>query len=203
MDYAGADRAIKAMNRENLRTFSRMKTRLAKWDELHVIREVTNAYDDILELAERWYLEIARQAYMRAMAEAKKRKRNPIDRDWILDWLEETDFVTLYRFIPEWERKKARLIEALPVAQDRGREIDKALKEWTRQIGWFAVEAVDRATLEAFRDAGVTHLMWHSEHDDRVCKICHTRDGKIYPIDELPVKHVNCRCWFTIAEPEP
>ena len=114
--------------------------------------------------------------------------------------MEETDFAALYRFIPEWERKKARLIEALPVAPDRGKEIDKALKEWTRQIGWFAVEAVDKGTLKAFEDAGVTHLMWHSEHDNRVCNVCYKRDKVIYKIDELPTKHINCRCWLTIAE---
>ena len=195
MTYEVADRGIKAMNRENLRTFSRMKTRLMKSDELHIIREVTSAYDSILGLAERWFLEIARQAYMQGMKDAGKRKRCPIDRDWILDWLEETDFVALYRFIPEWERKKARLIEALPVAPDRGKEIDKALKEWARQIGWFAVEAVDKGTLEALKDAGVEEVEWVAEKDDRVCRTCHGMDGNIYKIDEIPVKpHMGCRC---------
>ena len=108
MTYDAADRGIQAMNRENLKTFGRLKTRLMKTDELNIIREVTATYDAILGLAERWLLDIARQAYAQAMKDAGKHKRNPIDRDWILDWLEETDFVALYRFIPEWERKKAR-----------------------------------------------------------------------------------------------
>lgn len=195
MTYEVADRGIKAMNRENLKTFGRMKTRLMKADELNIIREVTTAYDAILGLAERWLLEIARQAYAQAMKDAGKRKRNPIDRDWILDWLEETDFVALYRFTPEWERKKARLIEALPVAPDRGREIDKALSDWSRQVGWFAVAAVDKATLQGLKDAGVKRVQWLSERDNRVCRTCHTMDGNIYKIDELPAKpHINCRC---------
>ena len=190
MTYEVADRGIKAMNRENLRTFSRMKTRLMKADELHVIREVTTAYDAILGLAERWFLEIARQAYMAGMKEAGKRKRCPIDRDWILDWLEETDFVTLYRFIPEWERKKARLIEALPVAPDKGKEIDKALKEWARQIGQYAITATDKATLKAFKDAGVEMVMWHSEHDNRVCKSRHNL-GVIHYTDQFVAVCIN------------
>ena len=40
--YAPCDRAIKAMNRENLKAFGKLK--LAKFDELNVIREVTALY---------------------------------------------------------------------------------------------------------------------------------------------------------------
>lgn len=193
--YDGADRAIRAMNRENLKTFGRLKTRVAKFDELHVIREVRDVYDTILRTAERWLMEVARDAYMRAMKEAGERKRNPVDRDWILDWLEETDFVALYRFIPEWERKKARLIEALPAAQNPAQEIDKALRAWTKQIGWFAVAAADRATQQAFEDAKVTEVEWVSERDDRVCDICEGLDGKVFKIEDVPPKpHWGCRC---------
>lgn len=196
--YDAADRAIKALNRENLRIFGRLKTKLMRADELHVIREVTDAYDDALKLAKRWFLEVARQAYANAMRDAGKRKRNWIDRDWLLDYLEETEPLALYRFIPEWERKKARAIEGFPVAQDKGKEIDKALRELSKQIGWFAVSVTDAATIQAFEDAGVIEVMWHAEHDNRTCKTCHGMDGKIFRLEDLPEKpHVNCRCWIT------
>ena len=195
MDYAGADRAIKAMNRENLKTFGAMKTRLMKADELHIIREVTDTYKAVLGLAKRWLLEVARQAYMQAMRDCKKRRKCDIDLEWLLFWMDETDPVTLYKFLPEWERKKARLIEALPVAPDRGKEIDKALKSWARQIGQAAISVTDAATIEAFKDAGIEYVEWVSEHDDRVCGTCEDMDGNIYPIDAVPVKpHWNCRC---------
>jgi len=196
MNYEVADKAIRAMNRENLKTFGRMKARLMKADELHIIREVTDTYNAILGLAKRWLLEAARQAYMQGVRDAKKRHRCDIDLEWLLYWMEETaDPVTLYKFIPEWERKKARLIEALPVAPDRGKEIDKALKSWARQIGQAAISVTDEATLEAYRDVGVEYVQWVSEHDDRVCGVCEDMDGNIYPIDAVPVKpHWNCRC---------
>lgn len=202
--YDGADRAIRALNRENLKAFGRLKVRLMKADELHIIREVTEVYDSALRLTERWFLEVARQAYAKAMQEAGKRKRNAIDRDWLLDYLEETEPVALYRFIPEWDRKKARLIEALAATPDRGREIDRALKALTRQIGWFAVAVTDAARNKAFEDASVSDdygLQWHAEHDDRTCKTCHRMDGKIYRIGELPDKpHLGCRCWWTLVK---
>ena len=150
-------------------------------------------------MVKRRYLEIARLAYEQALLEAGgKKKKAPIDRDWILDWLEETDPVTMYKFVPEWERKKARLIEALPVAQKPAQEIDKALKAVTRQIGWASVDIVDAAVLMAFRDAGVEEVMWNSEHDERVCEDCEDLDGQIFPIELVPDKpHPNCRCWLT------
>lgn len=196
--YEGADKAIRAINRENLRLFGRMKIRLMKADELHIIREVTSTYDAALRIAERWLLETARQAFKNAMSETGKRKRNDIDRDWLLDYLEDTEPVAMYRFIPEWERKKARLIEALSVSTAPDQEIDKALRELTKQIGWFAVSVTDEAMLHAFHVAGIEEVMWHSEHDNRTCRRCHGMDGKIFRIEDLPVKpHVGCRCWIT------
>lgn len=199
MNYDAADKAVKAMNRENLKTFGQMKTRLMKADELNIIREVTSAYDAIMRLAKKRLYEIARLAYMDAMAEAGKRHRNDIDLEWLLLWMEETDPVTLYKFFPEWERKKARLIEALPVAPDRGKEIDKALKSWARQIGQASISITDSATLEAYEDAGVLEVEWVSERDDRVCGECNDLDGNIYPIDAVPAKpHWGCRCRLKI-----
>ena len=195
MSYEAADKAVKAINRENLKRFGQMKTRLMKADELHVIREVKDTYSLSLNLVERWFLLVAREAYKQGMKDAKKHRRCPIDKDWLLDWLEETDFVALYRFIPEWERKKERLIEALAVAPDRGREIDKALKAWTKQIGWFSISLTDDATLMALKDAGVKKVEWVTERDGSVCKECAALDGKIFDIEDAPGKqHMNCRC---------
>lgn len=195
--YDDADRAVRLMNRENLKTFGRLKSRLAKWDEINLIREVSSAYGEALRMVKRRYIEIARLAYEQALLEAGgKKKKAPIDRDWILDWLEETDPVTMYKFIPEWERKKARLIEALPVAQKPAQEIDKALKAVTRQIGQASIGITDTARLEAFEDAGILRVMWITQHDERVCEDCEPLDGKIFRIDEVPKKHWNCRCYL-------
>ena len=116
--YEFADRLIRRANRLNIRLFD--KLRVLKFDELNIMQSVSEVYDTLLERAERDYLLISVQAFINAMVlageredSAKKRANKTIDEDWVMDYLEEYDFVTLYRFIPETERKKMRTAEAL------------------------------------------------------------------------------------------
>lgn len=202
MNYDAADKAIKSINRENLKLFGRLKIRLMKTDELSIIRAVGDTYDDSIRMAERQLLECARLAYLAAMQESGKRKRNPIDRDWLIEFLMTADPVTLYKFLPEAERKKARLTEALAATTERAKEVDKNLREWTRQIGQAAIGVTDAATIRAFKDAGVTQVQWVTEKDGRVCGTCHDMDGNVYDIDKIPAKpHPNCRCRIRIYIP--
>ena len=202
MIYDGADKAIRQMNRANLKAFNLLK--LAKWDEISVIRAVGKTYDDSTALAKQKYLEIASEAYVVALYKAKiaperatRMGRDAIDRDWVLDMLEEADPVTLYIFMDEMERKKQRLIEALSVAHDRNREIDKALRYWTAQVGQYADNSVYWARLQAFRDAGFERVRWVTMEDNRVCRDCDDLDGRIFRIDEVPPpQHFNCRCYL-------
>lgn len=198
--YDAADKAIRAMNRQNLKEFNKLK--LAKWDELNVVRMVSKTYDDSVRMAKRRYYEIAFEAFIVAMLEAKVRNaeatrkaEDTITNDWILDMLEEVDPVTLYAFLPETERKKQRLIEALAVAQNRNAEIDKALRYWTQQISQYADNSVFRARLEAFRRAGIEQVIWVTQEDDRVCEDCEPLDGQIFDVDNVPdPPHWGCRC---------
>lgn len=207
MIYDNADKAIRAMNRQNLKEFGKLK--LAKWDELNVVRAVRKTYDDSVRMAKRRYYEIAFEAFIVAMLEAKVRNEEAtrkaeevITNDWILDMLEEVDPVTLYAFLPETERKKQRLIEALAVATNRNAEIDKALRYWTQQIGQYADNSVFLARLEAFREAGIEQVVWVTQADDRVCEDCDALNGQIFDIDAVPVPpHWGCRCTLRVILP--
>lgn len=200
MIYDAADKAIRAMNRQNLKAFNRLK--LAKWDEINLIHQVSKVYDDSTRMAQQRYYEIAFEAFIVAMLETKADNKEAtlaaeeaITTDWILDMLEEVDPVTLYAFLPEKERKKQRLTEALAVAVDRNTEVDKALRYWTVQVGQYADNSVFNARLEAFRRTGITHVIWISQQDDRVCEECDALNGQIFPIDNVPPpQHINCRC---------
>lgn len=195
MDYKAADRTVRAINRENLKLFGQMKIRLMKSDELHVIREVSGTYDRSLRTVEKQFLALAVEAYRKAMEECGKRKRCLLDRDWLLEFLMIADPVTLYRFLPEWERKKARTTEAIAASTARSKVIDDALKALARQIGQGAIDITDAATIAAYMDAGVKNVMWVSERDERVCNTCVDMDGNVYDIDSVPPKpHRNCRC---------
>ena len=96
---------------------------------------------------------------------------------------------------PETERKAYRRAEALEVTADRNREIDKAMKEWSRQIAQYAINVTDYASLQALKDYGVKEVEWVTRKDERVCRECRSLDGEIFQIDDVPAKpHYGCRC---------
>ena len=193
--YAFADKAIKDMNRRNLRAFGRLKT--LKFDEVNVMREVSKTYDESVRLAKKRYLSIALRAYIAALKRAgsKKDETDDITKDWLLDMMEEYDPVTLYKFTPETERKKQRTVEGIMSAHNKNEVIDRSLRLWTLQIAHYADKSVDKATIDAYKAAGVKKVMWVTEDDDRVCAVCADRDGKIYHIGDIPDKpHYHCRC---------
>ena len=204
MNYDLADKAIKDMNRRNLRAFGGLKT--LKFDELNVLRSVTKVYDDAVRIAKRRYRQIAEDAYLEALIlagmdrkKAEKLAEDSITDDWVLDMLEEYDALTLYNFINEVERKKQRTAEAILAAQDKVAEVDKALKLWTLQVSQYADNSVFYATVDGYQKAGIKKVKWVSEKDSKVCNICNELDGKIFDIDKVPpIPHWRCRC---ILEP--
>lgn len=206
MIYSYADKAIKDMNRRNLRAFSKLKQ--LKFDELNIMQTVTETYDASARLAKKRYFQIAYEAYIAALvlaavekAKAEDMAEESITEDWVLDMLEEYDPVTLYQFLPEAERKKQRTVEALIASHDKGESVDKALKLWTLQVDHYADKSVDEATLGGYKAAGVDKVKWVTAKDDRVCKICRERNGKVYPIDKVPDKpHYRCRCYLIPAK---
>lgn len=223
MDYYGpADDGIRQMDRDNLRAFSRLK--LADFDRISVIRTILSLYETQRKKAKKKYLEIASEAYLLGLILSEKSisdktARNmaklAITDEWIDDLLSHTDFVTLYRFDTETERKAQRLIEALALVADesathgmigtpeetRNMLIDQALKQWTKQLGQYAINVTDAAVMHALDDAGVEGVVWVTERDQRVCADCHQLDGRWFPLDEVPAKpHWNCRCRLRPAE---
>ena len=201
--WEAADRAIMEMNRANLRAFGRLKT--SKWDEMHIIREVTEVYRASVQLARRKYREVYEQAYYEFLleygliAQAAKAKASGVSEGWIDSFLKDADPTVLYAFLPEADRKKERLIEALAVALNKPHEIDKALRYWTFQVGQFTDNSLIQGRMQAMRDAGVEYVMWHTQEDERVCEDCEPLDGQIFPINAMPMlpQHPRCRCWVT------
>ena len=200
--YEACDKAIQSMNRENLKDFGRLK--LAKWDEVNVIREVTGIYRRNAQRARKRYYEVAFEVFLLIMAmcdeepkKSHKKAEKAITSEWIDKILEETDPVTLFRFNTETERKAYRLIEALEEAENKNEEIDKALRLWSRQLGQYAINVTDYAATQAYHDAGVEMVQWITQKDERVCIECHALDGRIFLIDEIPRKpHWGCRCFW-------
>ena len=198
--YEPCDKAIKAMDRESVEAFGQLK--MAKWDRVNIIRTVVTVYRTSVKKARRRYYEVAFEAYILAMLmlgenvqEAQEMADEAITMKWVDGILDQTDFVTLYRFSSEAERKAYRLAEQLEVSTDRNRLIDRALKDWSRQLGQYAIQFTDEAVVQAFKDAGVERVQWLTEEDERTCRSCNELHGMEFPIGEIPPKpHYGCRC---------
>ena len=209
VDYYGAcDKAIQSMNRYNLDAFGRMK--MAKWDDINVIQTVVKVYRESARRARRRYYEVAFEAYllMAAMCDmdprtAHRMAEKAITEEWVDKVLSDTDFVTLYRFDSETDRKAYRLAEALEVADDRSVEIDKALRAWSQQLAQYAINMTDYAMIQAMEDAGIRYAEWVDMHDERVCGECRHRNGQTYKLDEIPAKHAHCRCRLRPVREKP
>lgn len=200
MTFEYADKAIKQMNRVNLRSFGKLKQ--LKFDELNVVSAVDQTYAESIRLAKKRYKEIAMQAFIEAMLlcgytqkRAEEEAEGSITNDWLLDMMEEYDPVTLYQFLPEADRKKQRLVEALIAAHNKGKEIEKALRLWTLQIAHYADKSVVDGTIDGYKEAGVEKVEWIAVDDEKTCPECRKLDGKIFPIDKVPDRpHYHCRC---------
>lgn len=201
VDYYGAcDKAIQSMNRMSLEAFGQLK--MAKWDEINIIRDVKTVYRKSAKQARKRYYEVACEAYILGLmlcgtgaSEAHRMADKAITLEWVDDVLDQTDFVTLYRFDTETERKAYRLAEALEAATDRNAEIDKALRLWSQQLGQYAINFTDYAIVQAFQDAGVEFAEWVTMRDEKRCVECAALDGQVFRINEVPPKpHLKCRC---------
>lgn len=199
--YAAADKAIKAMDRENVEAFGRLKA--AKWDEVNVIQTVKAVYAKADKQARKRYYEVAFEAYLLGMAmcgtepkKAHQMAEKAITEEWVEKVLYETDFVTLYRYDTELERKAYRLAEALETGINRNAEVDKALRFLSMMLAQYAINMTDYAMILAFQDCGVEMVEWVSRRDGRVCSECHAYNGQVFRIDEIPPKHFQCRCHY-------
>ena len=198
--YEPCDKAIKAMDRESVEAFGQLK--MSNWDRVNIIRTVVAVYRTSVKKARRRYYEVAFEAYILAMMmleedirKAQEMAEKEITMEWVDEILDQTDFVTLYRFNSEAERKAYRLAEQLEVSPDRNRLIDRALRDWSKQLGQYAIQFTDEAVVQAFKDAGVERVQWMTEEDERRCHACSERHGVEYEIDEIPPKpHYGCRC---------
>lgn len=198
--YKACDTAIKGMNREIVDAFGKMK--LTKWDEVSIIRTVKSVYTKSVRRARKRYYEVGFEAYVLAMLlcgesneKAHEAAEKAITSEWMDIVLDVPDAVTKYAFTPESDRKMYRLAEALEVATDRNKEIDRAERDWSRQLGQYAIIFTDEAMMQAYRDFGIKRVVWYTEDDEKTCHSCIAYHGREYPIDNVPEKpHYGCRC---------
>lgn len=160
----------------------------------------------LLKSNKREYLKIAKEATDEAKEdiEALGVSATPlaVNGKYVDDVLGEYNPVTNYLYYPEAERKRSRLAEALITAvivsnrADYHKQLRKFADLWFTQTKQYGEKMVDKTRIDTFRKNGIKRVKWETKDDEKVCKECNERDGKIYPIDKIPDKpHYNCRCW--------
>lgn len=161
----------------------------------------------LLKSNKREYLKIAKEATDEAKEdiEALGVSATPlvINGKYVDDVLGEYNPVTNYLYYPEAERKRSRLAEALITAvvvssrADYHKELRRFADLWHTQTKQYGEKMVDKTRIDTFKKNGIKRVKWVTKEDEKVCKECNERDGKIYPIDKIPDKpHYNCRCWI-------
>lgn len=212
--YRHADQGLKRLYRYVESQFQNTAL-TAQWDELNVLRTVSDLYQRIDDFSRGEYLSIARKAYADARDEIlallpeKEGSFTDLDMLFLINIYTRYDRKTEYRYDREWERKRDRLAESMMAviqAQDAARisntneirsALQRALNLMERQMRQMADTMTDEARNQAFADAGVDQVMWNSQHDNKVCAECDERDGQIYSIYAVPSKHRGCRCYLT------
>lgn len=178
------------------------------FDELNVVntrKTTVQIFERLLDANEEAYLKAAIKAYRKAEESANGAgfagEETEINADWLLTVLLAYNLVTGYIYNREAERKRLRLNEQILTAReydDRGvfnDSLRRSANLWWTQTMQYGVDVVDKATLQAYRDAGVEYVRWIAEMDERTCEECGPRHMKIYRIDKAPSKtHYGCRC---------
>ena len=196
MPFEYTDKAVSYIDKQIIARFSKLKSVLS-FDEINamaVIENVNTVYKDINKTVRKVYLQLANKLYREYVQRTKDLKS--LDEEWVDDILAGYDPVTMYVFDHEIDRKAARCIETIIASKADPAEIDREMRGIAFQCRMYADRITDEAVMQAYKHDKVQKVRWRAENDTKTCKICESRDGKIYPIDKVPADpHPLCRCW--------
>lgn len=191
MTFEYTDKVIKIIDKQLIEEFQKLNS-LASFDNVNVIGRVSTAFQNINLLLMKIYLLLANRVYHESRSTDEDAE---LDEAWVRRILNDYDPVSKYVFTNEFDRRRARLSEALIASNNKSQELNAALHALAFMCRIYADRITDEATMQAYVDDGVERIRWVAEKDNRTCSTCKERDGKIYDIDEVPDDpHPNCRC---------
>ena len=208
--YRLADKLLEQLKKLIRREFNRLG--VFGFDELNAPRvtsETEALFDRLMLENKKQYLKVADKAYSDAVALAiaagyTDPGKGKINEMWLIALLGAYNFVSGYLYEQEAERKRLRLAEQIMTAKEYQNRplyndsLRRSANLWWTQTAHYMLEAVDTATLEGYKDSGVEQVKWNTNIDGRECKTCRERNGKVFPIENVPPKaHRNCRCYLT------
>lgn len=191
--YRKADKVIAYLNKQ----YGKLFRRVASFDELNVLAVSHEIYDEIYALVEREATRLAEAVY----GSTSKSSKAFDAAGFVLALLLAYNPVTKYVFENEIDRKRARFAESIIASETPMEELALAKRLLASMNAQFMDDLTFEAMIQAYKDDGVEKVRWFTAIDDRRCKTCRERHGKIYPISKIPPKpHIHCRCWVEEVE---
>ena len=202
--FRHADRALMVMLNSMSREFQNLSTEIG-FDEMNVMetrKRVNAMYERLDRVIRREYRSVARKAYMDASAEAGTDGGAFDAEKFVAGMLRAYDPVSDFVYDREWIRKRDRLFESIIATEHGNQEMRRNLKRGLDVLANQVRQYADNITAKR---AGADVLVWITEDDEKVCKVCRPRHEQFYPIEMLPEwpAHWHCRCrldWVDMEE---
>lgn len=204
--YKLADKALSILNKKIITRFRRTRQafQIAGFDELTVYTGMTALYKELSADCEDMFWDLAAERYRGMYLYLNNKYPEANDVDFLVEMylaglLKEPNEVTKYTWETESLRKRDRAIESVNAPStktEKETEFEKAMRYWSRQNGFYIDIIADEMAIQAMKDSGVTYVRWKTEEDHKVCPECQDNRDRIFPIDEIPPKHLHCRCWL-------
>ena len=189
--YKKTDKTIAYLNKQ----YSKLFRKLTSFDELNVIEVSHEIYNEVLKLVEQESIRLVKAVY------------DSYSEDHTISITDATAFVlalmlaynpvTKYVYKNELERKRSRFAEGVIASDSPIEEVELAKRLLVALNRQFEDDVTFDTVVKAFEDDGVKEVKWITAEDDKRCKECKSRHGKIYPIHGIPPKpHRYCRCYL-------
>lgn len=193
--YLKTDKTIAYLTKQ----YAKLFRRVTAFDELNIISVSHEVYDEALKVTEQEVTRLVKSVYdsyresgaitapeAQAAVAALMAAYNP---------------TTKCVYQNELDRKRSRFVEGVISSETPVEEVALAKRLLVNMNKQFADDATFEAVVKAFADDGVKRVRWITALDDRRCKECKSRHGKVYDIDNIPPKpHMHCRCYVERVE---
>ena len=188
--YTKTDKTIAYLNKQ----YAKLFRKVTSFDELNVIDVSHEIYDEALRVTEQESTRLVKSVYDKYRATGTMSSEAAYA--LVLALMLAYNPVTKYVYKNELDRKRARFVEGVIASDAPREEVELAKRLLVALNKQFLDDATFEAVVEAYKDDGVKEVRWITAEDDKRCKVCKSRHGKIYPINRIPSKpHLHCRCY--------
>ena len=192
--YTKTDKTIAYLNKQ----YAKLFRKLTSFDELNVIEVSHKIYSEVLKVVEKEATRLVKSVYDSISETSAMSAEDAYA--FVVALMMAYNPVTKYIYKNELDRKRSRFAEGVIASDTPMEEVELAKRLLAAMNKQFADDVTFESVIQAYRDDGVEKVRWVTALDDRRCKECKSRHGKIYEIDYVPSKpHLHCRCYVVKA----